>query len=230
MACSCCAPPCSCKAIADNLDLISIDYSFKSDWAGGGAVNGTLSIAGNPNMAARCEVTDTQYTIGKGGFETPCKNDKFPRVDNSATRVKAVFSYSCNSAPTFAMYTDELIGASRNGIFVPGCYYCACTASPTFLLGGTYFEYRRVPGTLGGREAEIQPSITSYATTLSWVLNLNSSNYDVFRTVDGTPWSSIGYPAKLRTSQTTFSREWRSRTTEKNIVTASATLNFNELP
>jgi hypothetical protein len=235
MVCPCCLPSCSCKAIADYLDLTSIDYTFASSWSGGGPVSGTLQIAGAASMTTSCFVQERKSTLGGGGFDTFCKNTTYPRKDNSLTVVYARFSHSCAEGPTFSLSGSEYVGASYRGLMIPGCFYCGCLE---FIQdNGDYFEARNTgeyplravaPPANAIASFAIPPPSRFYNSGYStWYSSVNS-NYDVFRTTDGTEWSSVRYPAKTRTSQTTFSRTFKNWFND--TVTATATLNFSPLP
>jgi hypothetical protein len=237
MACPCCRPApasCSCNAIADNLDLTSIDYSFTSDWTGGGPVSGTLQIAGAATMATSCFVEDTKYTLGGGGFDTSCKNTTYPRKDNSLTLVQVRFSHSCQEGPVLELSGFEYVGASYLGNNDAGCRYCACVRFLDY--NGDSFDGRNTGEWPPTATPSPTDAISSFAIPApsrfysrfgTWYKSV-SSNYDIFRTTDGAAWSSVRYPAKTKTSQTTFSRTFKNWF--DNTITATATLNFNPLP
>ena len=238
MACACCLPACSCKAIADNLDLTSIDYSFTSDWATGFSISGTLDIAGSESMKTSCYAEVEKKQTG-GPYQQEddyCSNTTYPKKDNSLTRLIVRFSYSCSSGPLLTFSAYEYVGVSQFGTFIPGAYFVFCGCGAPVLIDGDWYAGTRWDATCN---ASVFSSNGSWAigSGRSVASERGTKNFDVFRAIDGSPWSSIRYPNKLLTAQQQFTvslvdpkRKVGVNSYQAFNYTTSATLNFNALP
>jgi hypothetical protein len=217
MACPCCLPACSCRAIAEARGgLSSVDYSFTSDWSSGFSIGGTLEVAGADSMKTSCTASDRKDQVGGGGFTTDCQNSTYPRKDNSLTRLWIDFSYSCTAGPSLSLTAGEYIGASRNGSMIPGNFFGACY--DFILAGADYFT---------GANGRQQNRYVLFNSAGQSGLQIANSNFNFFQTVDGTSWAQSRYPASIETTQKTFSRTLRRGSL---TYTASVTLHFNNLP
>jgi hypothetical protein len=193
-----------------------VDYTFSSDWSTGFSISGTLEVAGSESMRTTCAVSETKDQLGGGGFSTDCKNNTYPRKDNSLTRLNVDFSYSCTTGPSLAISAREYIGASRNGSMIPGNFFGECF---DFLLaGGDYFT---------GAHGRSQNRYMLFNSAGLSDLQVTSSNFDIFRSVSGTAWPQVRYPSSIETAQATFSRTLKRGAYN---YSASLTLHFNTLP
>ena len=210
MACPCCSPDCSCTAISETVgSLASVNYTLNSTNFGGYSFGETLNVGIGTGPDCVVSKTTTHF-IGSAGIDSVCVNSTFPHKNNAAVRLYATFEYPCNGNPRLTIQFNDNLGASQNGIFVPGCFYCTCFSN-TFLIGGDYYE-------------------TMWSGTA-----FDTQGNPSVRTVGNLPWSGVRYGNTLQTTQAAFSNTFQMSRMLFGVnysanYSVSVSMTFNLLP